>query len=227
MSNDHPQGKTNERGEQPVLEIKDLKTYFHTEDGLVKAVDGISVEAYPGETLGIVGESGSGKSVTSLTVMRLLPELTARVQAERVAFLGRDLLEMSQVDMCDIRGADMAMIFQEPMTSLNPVFTVGDQVAESIVAHENVSKAEAMQRVVRLFEEVGIPDPAERIRMYPHEMSGGQKQRVVIAMALACNPRLLIADEPTTALDVNIQSQILDLLRKLRDERGMAILFIT
>jgi peptide/nickel transport system ATP-binding protein len=220
-------GVTNERGEAPVLEIQGLKTYFHTEDGLVKAVDGISVEAFPGETLGIVGESGSGKSVTSLTVMRLLPELTARVQADRVAFLGKDLLAMSQADMCGIRGADMAMIFQEPMTSLNPVFTVGDQVAESILAHEKVSKKEAMARVVKLFEEVGIPDPAERVRMYPHEMSGGQKQRVVIAMALACNPKLLIADEPTTALDVTIQAQILDLLRKLRDERGMAILFIT
>ena len=211
----------------PVLEIKGLRTYFHTEDGLVKAVDGISVEAHAGETLGIVGESGSGKSVTSLTVMRLLPELTARVQAEKVAFLGRDLLAMTQADMCAVRGADMAMIFQEPMTSLNPVFTVGDQVAESILAHEQVSKAEAMARVVALFEEVGIPDPAERVGMYPHEMSGGQKQRVVIAMALACNPKLLIADEPTTALDVTIQAQILDLLRKLRDERGMAILFIT
>jgi peptide/nickel transport system ATP-binding protein len=227
MSSGNSDSTTNERGERPVLEVKGLKTYFHTEDGLVKAVDGISVEAYPGETLGIVGESGSGKSVTSLTVMRLLPELTARVQAEKVAFLGQDLLAMSQSDMCAVRGADMAMIFQEPMTSLNPVFTVGDQVAESILAHEKVSKAEAMKRVVGLFREVGIPDPEERVSMYPHEMSGGQKQRVVIAMALACNPKLLIADEPTTALDVTIQAQILDLLRKLRDERGMAILFIT
>ncbi len=213
--------------EQPVLEVRDLKTYFHTADGLVKAVDGLSIEAYPGETLGIVGESGSGKSVTSLTVMRLLPELTARVQATRVSFLGKDLLGMSQRDMCDVRGKDMAMIFQEPMTTLNPVFRVGDQVAEAILAHEKVSKKEAMDRVVKLFDEVGIPDPANRVRMYPHEMSGGQKQRVVIAMALACNPQLLIADEPTTALDVTIQAQILDLLRKLRDERGMAILFIT
>ena len=227
MSDVTPDTPTPSTRETPVLEIKGLKTYFHTEDGLVKAVDGISVEAFPGETLGIVGESGSGKSVTSLTVMRLLPELTARVQAEKVAFLGKDLLGMSQADMCDVRGADMAMIFQEPMTSLNPVFTVGDQVAEAILAHEKVSRKEAMERVVQLFDEVGIPDPSERIRMYPHEMSGGQKQRVVIAMALACNPQLLIADEPTTALDVTIQAQILDLLRKLRDERGMAILFIT
>jgi peptide/nickel transport system ATP-binding protein len=212
---------------EPVLEVRNLKTYFHTEDGLVKAVDDISVEAFAGETLGIVGESGSGKSVTSLTVMRLLPELTARVQAEKVAFLGKDLLTMSQSDMCEIRGRDMAMIFQEPMTSLNPVFKVGDQVAESIRVHEKVDRAEARRRTIALFQEVGIPEPERRVDTYPHEMSGGQKQRVMIAMALACNPKLLIADEPTTALDVTIQAQILDLLRKLRDERGMAILFIT
>ena len=159
---------------QPVLEVRNLKTYFHTEDGLVKAVDDISVEAFAGETLGIVGESGSGKSVTSLTVMRLLPELTARVQADKVAFLGKDLLTMSQADMCDVRGRDMAMIFQEPMTSLNPVFKVGDQVAESIRAHENVDRAEARRRTIALFEEVGIPEPERRVDTYPHEMSGGQ-----------------------------------------------------
>ncbi len=212
---------------QPILAIENLRTWFHTDDGIVKAVDGISVEAFPGETLGIVGESGSGKSVTSLTIMRLLPELSARVQADRISFLGRDLLSIASRDMTAVRGKDMAMIFQEPMSSLNPVFRVGDQVSEAILAHEPVSKDEARKRTIALFDEVGIPDPAERVNMYPHEMSGGQKQRVMIAMALACNPKLLIADEPTTALDVTIQAQILDLLRKLRDDRGMAVLFIT
>ena len=213
--------------EQPILEIENLRTHFHTDDGIVKAVDGISLTAFPGETLGIVGESGSGKSVTSYTVMKLLPELTARVNADKVTFLGRDMLSVTTKDMSEIRGKDMAMIFQEPMSSLNPVFRVGDQVAEAIRFHEGVSKEEARQRTIQLFEEVGIPNPSERVDMYPHEMSGGQKQRVVIAMALSCNPTLLIADEPTTALDVTIQAQILDLLRKLRDTRGMAVLFIT
>jgi peptide/nickel transport system ATP-binding protein len=213
--------------EQPILEIENLRTHFHTDDGIVKAVDGISLTAFPGETLGIVGESGSGKSVTSYTVMKLLPELTARVNADKVTFLGRDMLSVTTKDMSEIRGKDMAMIFQEPMSSLNPVFRVGDQVAEAIRFHEGVSKEEARQRTIQLFEEVGIPNPSERVDMYPHEMSGGQKQRVVIAMALSCNPTLLIADEPTTALDVTIQAQILDLLRTLRDTRGMAVLFIT
>ena len=213
--------------ETPILEIENMRTYFHTDDGIVKAVDGISMTAFPGETLGIVGESGSGKSVTSYTVMKLLPELSARVKADKVSFLGRDLLTMTARDMTKVRGKDMAMIFQEPMSSLNPVFRVGDQVAEAIRQHEDVTKEEARKRAIELFREVGIPDPEERVDMYPHEMSGGQKQRVVIAMALSCNPKLLIADEPTTALDVTIQAQILDLLRGLRDNRGMAVLFIT
>ena len=212
---------------KPILSIKDLQTWFHTEDGIVKAVDGISLEAMPGETLGIVGESGSGKSVTSLTVMRLLPELTARVNASEISFLGRDLMSIPKEDMCKVRGKDVAMIFQEPMTSLNPVFTVGEQVAEAIRLHEGVNNEVARARTIELFEEVGIPEPEIRIDSYPHQMSGGQKQRVMIAMALSCNPKLLIADEPTTALDVTIQAQILDLLRRLRDQRGMAILFIT
>jgi peptide/nickel transport system ATP-binding protein len=218
---------TTEQSSEPILNIQGLKTWFHTEDGIVKAVDGISLSAHAGETLGIVGESGSGKSVTSLTLMRLLPELTARVQAEEISFLGRDMRSIPKDEMCKVRGKDVAMIFQEPMTSLNPVFTVGEQVAEAIRLHEGASREQARERTIELFHEVGIPDPEIRIDSYPHQMSGGQKQRVMIAMALSCNPKLLIADEPTTALDVTIQAQILDLLRRLRDQRGMAILFIT
>jgi peptide/nickel transport system ATP-binding protein len=211
----------------PILQIEGLKTYFHTDAGTVKAVDDVTMSIEKGQTLGVVGESGSGKSVTSLTVMRLLPEFAAEVAGGSVTFMGKDLLSMHQRDMCDVRGKDLAMIFQEPMTSLNPVYTVGDQVAEAIIRHKGVNKAEARAQTIRLFEEVGIPDPTDRIDSYPHEMSGGQKQRVMIAMALSCNPKLLIADEPTTALDVTIQAQILDLLRNLRDTRQMSILFIT
>jgi peptide/nickel transport system ATP-binding protein len=211
----------------PLLDIQQLRTYFHSDEGTVKAVDDVSFSIRPGETLGLVGESGSGKSVTSLTIMRLLPAASAEIAGGTVSLLGRNLATLSQRQMCDIRGQDAAMIFQEPMTSLNPVFRVGDQVAEAILAHQSVTNAEAMKRTVQLFREVGIPDPELRVRSYPHEMSGGQKQRVMIAMALACNPKLLIADEPTTALDVTIQAQILDLLRDLRDRRGMSILFIT
>jgi len=211
----------------PVLSISGLKTYFHTEDGVVKAVNDISFDILPGETLGLVGESGSGKSVTSLTIMRLLPQTGAEVAGGRISLLGRDLLQVSSATMRSIRGNEVAMIFQEPMTSLNPVFTVGDQVMEAIQTHQKIPDDEARQRTISLFREVGIPEPERRIDTYPHEMSGGQKQRVMIAMALACNPTVLIADEPTTALDVTIQAQILDLLRKLRDDRGMSILFIT
>jgi len=210
-----------------MLAIDDLRTYFHTEDAVVKAVDGLDVAIEPGRTLGLVGESGSGKSVTSLTIMGLLPEFSARIPTGHVAFLGRDLLAIRKKSLSALRGDDVAMIFQEPMTSLNPVYRVGDQVAEAIMLHEKVSRTEALKRTIDLFHEVGIPDPATRVKSYPHEMSGGQKQRVMIAMALSCNPQLLIADEPTTALDVTIQKQILDLLRKLRDTRGMSILFIT
>jgi peptide/nickel transport system ATP-binding protein len=210
-----------------ILEIENLKTYFHTEDGVVKAVDDITLSIRAGRTLGVVGESGSGKSVTSLTVMGLLPEGIAEVEASKISFLGRDLLTISSAGLRAMRGKEMAMIFQEPMTSLNPVFTVGEQVMEALRLHEDVSKEEARQRTIELFEEVGIPDPPRSIDRYPHELSGGQKQRVMIAMALSCNPRLLIADEPTTALDVTIQEQILDLIRTLRDRRGMAVLFIT
>lgn len=213
--------------ESPLLEIDGLKTYFHSEAGTLKAVDDLNISLRPGETLGLVGESGSGKSVTSLTIMRLLPDVGAKIEAGRISFLGRDLVQLPRADMRHLRGRDIAMIFQEPGTSLNPVYRVGDQVAEAILLHEKVTKSEARQRALRLFEEVGIPQPEMSLDKYPHEMSGGQKQRVMIAMALSCNPKLLIADEPTTALDVTIQAQILDLIRKLRDERGMAILFIT
>ena len=210
-----------------ILKVEGLRTYFHTDDGIVKAVDDVDLTIPEGMTLGVVGESGSGKSVTSLTIMGLLPEKVAEIRSGTISFLGKNLLELSSRELTDMRGRDIAMIFQEPMTSLNPVYKVGDQVAEAIIRHENLSKDEARKRTIALFDEVGIPDPANRVDSYPHEMSGGQKQRVMIAMALACNPKVLIADEPTTALDVTIQAQILDLLRKLRDTRGMSILFIT
>jgi peptide/nickel transport system ATP-binding protein len=211
----------------PLLEIRDLKTFFHTEDKVVKAVDDVSLRILPGQTLGVVGESGSGKSVTALSVMRLLPPETARIHQGRISFLGKDLVRLPSHEMRRIRGKDIGMIFQEPMTSLNPVFPVGDQVMEPILVHEKVSKEEARARALALFREVDIPEPERRFGSYPHELSGGQKQRVMIAMALSCNPRLLIADEPSTALDVTIQKQILELLRRLRDDRGMSILFIT
>jgi peptide/nickel transport system ATP-binding protein len=211
----------------PLLQVRDLQTQFRTDEGVVRAVDGISFQLEPGHTLGLVGESGSGKSVTSLTIMRLLPEAAAQIAGGSIAWLGRDLVKLPQREMYDIRGAEISMIFQEPGTSLNPVYKVGPQVMEAIQLHQKVSREEARQRTLALFNEVGIPNPAVRMESFPHEMSGGQKQRVMIAMALACNPKLLIADEPTTALDVTIQRQILDLLRQLRDQRGMAILFIT
>jgi peptide/nickel transport system ATP-binding protein len=211
----------------PLLQIEGLKTYFHTESGVVKAVDGLSVTLDTGRTLGIVGESGSGKSVTSLSIMQLLPPASSEIAGGKITLLGRNLVTLPEPELRKIRGAEVSMIFQEPGTSLNPVFRVGDQVAEAIQQHQNVSSAEARQRTIELFREVGIPEPERRIDSFPHEMSGGQKQRVMIAMALSCSPKLLIADEPTTALDVTIQKQILDLLRQLRDQREMAILFIT
>ena len=211
----------------PLLQIEGLVTTFYTEDETVRAVRDVDLRIRPGRTLGLVGESGSGKSVTSLSILRLLPDRVAVVEAGRIQFLGRDLLKVPERDLFEVRGAQISMIFQEPMTSLNPVMTVGSQVMEAIRIHQKVSKAEAKARTIHLFEEVGLPDPAQRVNMYPHELSGGQQQRVMIAMALSCNPKLLIADEPTTALDVTIQAQILDLLRGLRDKRQMSILFIT
>jgi peptide/nickel transport system ATP-binding protein len=211
----------------PLLEIQGLKTYFHSDQTVVKAVDEVSLRIEPGKTLGLVGESGSGKSVTSLTVMRLLPDVGAEIAGGSVSFLGRDLVKLPAREMRQVRGKDISMIFQEPGTSLNPLYRVGWQVSEAIRLHEKVTKAEAQERTIRLFREVGIPEPEQRIDRYPHELSGGQKQRVMIAMALSCNPKLLIADEPTTALDVTIQKQILDLIRRLQIERQMAVLFIT
>ncbi len=211
----------------PVLEIDGLKTYFGSQDGLVKAVDDLTLTLRQGETLGLVGESGSGKSVTSLSVMRLLPDRAATIAGGKITYLGRDLVKLPEKEMRNIRGSDISMIFQEPGTSLNPVFRVGVQVTEGIQRHKNVNFAEAKRQTIELFSEVGIPEPERRFFSYPHEMSGGQKQRVMIALALACDPEILIADEPTTALDVTIQRQILDLLRDLRDQRGMSILFIT
>jgi peptide/nickel transport system ATP-binding protein len=209
-----------------IIEIQNLRTYFNTDSGVVKAVDDLSLTIMPGYTLGVVGESGSGKSVTSLTIMKLLAA-TAEINTGSVIFLGQDIVHMSEKQMRKLRGSEISMIFQEPMSSLNPVHKVGRQVMEAILEHQDVTKDEARTRTIELFDEVGIPDPAERIHYYPHQMSGGQKQRVMIAMALSCNPKLLIADEPTTALDVTVQKQILDLIRELRDERQMAVLFIT
>ncbi|GJM43308.1 MAG: ABC transporter ATP-binding protein [Gemmatimonadota bacterium] len=210
-----------------LLRIEDLDTTFYTEDETIRAVRGLTLEIHEGQTLGLVGESGSGKSVTSLSILRLLPDRVASIERGRVSFLGRDLLSIPQKEMFAVRGAQISMIFQEPMTSLNPVLTVGHQVAEAILIHQSVDKKAARERTIELFREVGLPEPERRVDMYPHELSGGQQQRVMIAMALSCNPKLLIADEPTTALDVTIQAQILDLLRNLRDTRKMSILFIS
>ena len=209
-----------------LLSVKNLSTEFPVKKGIVRAVEDVSFAVDQGEILAIVGESGSGKSVTSLSIMGLLAE-PGHVAGGSLEFEGKDLATLSEKQYRELRGNDMAMIFQEPMTSLNPVYRVGNQIVEAIRTHEKVSKAEAKDRAVDLLRKVGIPSPEARINDYPHQMSGGMRQRVMIAMALACNPKLLIADEPTTALDVTIQAQILDLLRRLRDDTGMAVLLIT
>lgn len=209
-----------------LLSVKNLSTEFPVKKGIVRAVEDVSFDVDQGEILAIVGESGSGKSVTSLSIMGLLAE-PGHVADGSLEFEGKDLATLSEKQYRELRGNDMAMIFQEPMTSLNPVYRVGNQIVEAIRTHEKVSKAEAKDRAVDLLRKVGIPSPEARINDYPHQMSGGMRQRVMIAMALACNPKLLIADEPTTALDVTIQAQILDLLRRLRDDTGMAVLLIT
>ena len=209
-----------------LLSVKNLSTEFPVKKGIVRAVEDVSFDVDAGEILAIVGESGSGKSVTSLSIMGLLAE-PGRVAAGSMEFEGRDLATLPEKDYRELRGNDMAMIFQEPMTSLNPVYRVGKQIVEAIRTHEKVSKKEARERAIDLLRKVGIPSPEKRIDDYPHQMSGGMRQRVMIAMALSCNPKLLIADEPTTALDVTIQAQILDLLRRLRDDTGMAVLLIT
>ena len=210
-----------------ILEVNDLKTYFGTDEGTVKAVDGVTFHIDRGETLAVVGESGSGKSVTSLSIMRLIASPPGRIAGGEMLFEGQDLVKKSESQMRKIRGNDISMIFQEPMTSLNPVYTVGDQIAEAIQLHQHKSRKQAMKLSTEMLDLVGIPEPGKRVRNYPHQMSGGMRQRVMIAMALSCGPKLLIADEPTTALDVTIQAQILDLMRQLQREIGMSILFIT
>ena len=210
-----------------LVDVRDLCTYFRSDEGVAKAVDGVSVRVPAGRTLGLVGESGCGKTVTALSVMRLVPSPPGRIERGEVVFEGRDLLKLSEAAMRRIRGNDISMIFQEPMTSLNPVFTCGNQITEVLQLHQGLGKRAALERAIEMLDKVGIPSPAQRVHEYPHQLSGGMKQRVMIAMALACNPKLLIADEPTTALDVTIQAQILDLLRALQDEFHMAILLIT
>ena len=209
-----------------LLEVNDLQTHFPTRAGLVRAVDGVSFHLDRGELLGLVGESGCGKSMTALSVMRLIAP-PGRIVKGEILFDGKDLLKLSDPEMRQMRGDDIAMIFQDPMTSLNPVFTVGEQIAEALRLHRKMSRKEARQATVEAMREVAIPDPARRLDDYPHQLSGGMRQRVMIAMALACNPKLLIADEPTTALDVTIQAQILELLDELRKQRELAVLLIT
>jgi peptide/nickel transport system ATP-binding protein len=210
-----------------LLEVNGLKTYFFTRDGVVRAVDGISFSVGRGETLAIVGESGCGKSVTSLSILRLIASPPGKTVEGSVLFEGRDLLALSEAEMRQVRGDAISMIFQEPMTSLNPVLTVGHQIAEVLVLHRGLSRDDAMLRAVEMLRLVRIPEPEQRVAEYPHQLSGGMRQRVMIAMALACEPRLLIADEPTTALDVTIQAQILDLMRELKARTGAAIVLIT
>jgi len=212
---------------QPLLTVRNLRTYFYTEDGVVKAVDGVDFEVYEGETLGIVGESGSGKSVTSLTILRLLDPKGKIEEGSEIIFNGKNLLELSDDEMRKIRGNEIAMIFQEPMVALNPVFTIGEQIMEAILLHQDVDKKTAREMAIDMLRKVGIPEPQKRVDEYPHELSGGMRQRAMIAMALSCRPKLLIADEPTTALDVTIQAQILELMKELQKEYGMAIILIT
>ena len=213
--------------QDPVLEVRDLRTYFHTEEGVARAVDGVSFAVGRGQTLGLVGESGCGKSVSAFSVMRLVPDPPGRIEAGQILLKGRDLLALDEEEMRRVRGDDIAMIFQEPMTSLNPVLTCGFQIAEAVVLHQQVPMQEARTRAVEMLQLVGIPAPEQRIDEYPHQLSGGMRQRVMIAMALSCNPDVLIADEPTTALDVTIQAQILALLESLQESLQMAIVMIT
>jgi peptide/nickel transport system ATP-binding protein len=212
---------------EPLLEVRGLKTYFFTDEGVIRAVDGVDLTIYPGETLGVVGESGCGKSVTALSIMRLIPQPPGRIVEGRILYNGRNLLDLTPAQMRKIRGKEISMIFQEPMTSLNPVFTVGEQIAEAIRLHEGASRREAWDKTVEMLRLVHIPNPERRAREYPHQLSGGMRQRVMIAMALSCNPKLLIADEPTTALDVTIQAQILELLNELKARFNMAVMLIT
>jgi len=209
-----------------LLQVKNLKTQFFTDDGVVTAVDGVSFDIAPSEVLGLVGESGCGKSVSSLSVMRLVSS-PGKITGGQILWKDRDLLQVSEKEMCKIRGNDIAMIFQEPMTSLDPLYTIGNQIGEALALHQNLHGKAARAKAIEALEAVGIREAARRIDSYPHQLSGGQRQRVMIAIALSCNPQLLIADEPTTALDVTIQARIIDLLKQLRQERSMAMLLIT
>ena len=210
-----------------ILTGKDLKTYFYTASGIAKAVDGVSFNIAKGETMGIVGESGSGKSVTSSSIIRLLPPRTGKIVGGSIEFEGKDVLALSKKELNDFRGKDIAVIFQDPMTSLDPVFKIGKQMTEMIMAHQNVTKDEAWKRAVEALSKVGIPEPEKRMNSYPYELSGGMCQRVIIAMAVCCKPKLIIADEPTTALDVTVQAQVLELLKELQRDMDTAILLIT
>ncbi len=210
-----------------LLEVDDLGTWFYTRQGIVKAVDGVDFQVRSGETLAIVGESGCGKSMTALSLMRLIPDPPGRIVSGAVRLGGRDLLKLSEEEMRDVRGNEISMIFQEPMTSLNPVMTIGKQIAEALVLHRDMGTAAALKRAVEMLALVRIPEPAQRAKEYPHQLSGGMRQRAMIAMALACNPKVLIADEPTTALDVTIQAQILELIVDLQREFGAAVILIT
>ena len=213
--------------ERPLLEVRDLRTYFAVDGGEFRAVDGVSLTVGPGRTLGVVGESGCGKTVTALSILRLIPMPPGRIAGGEILFDGTDLLKLRPAELRERRGNQISMIFQEPMTSLNPAFTVGDQISESILRHRQVTKAEAKEHAIEMLRRVRIPSPERRYDEFPHKLSGGMRQRVMIAMALACDPKLLIADEPTTALDVTIQAQILDLMRQLREETKAAIVVIT
>jgi oligopeptide/dipeptide ABC transporter ATP-binding protein len=215
-----------DKNTEPLLQVEDLKTYFYTDDGIVKAVDGVDFSVQPGEVLGLVGESGCGKSVTSLSIMRLV-ELPGKIMQGKIKFSGDDLLQYTEKEMVSVRGNRISMIFQQPQTSLNPVFTVGDQIVEVLKVHSDLDNKEAWKQAVDLLKLVGIPDAERKAKAYPHQMSGGQAQRVMIAMGLALQPSLLIADEPTTALDVTIQAQILDLMRDLRNKMGTSVILIT
>src|SRR5271167_618939 len=212
---------------EPILDIAGLKTWFFTRDGIVRAVNGVSFQIFPGETIAIVGESGCGKSVTALSILRLIPSPPGRIVAGAIHFAGCDLLGLSEAQMRQVRGNEISMIFQEPMTSLNPVLTVGRQIAETLTLHQGLGHSAALAKAVDMLRLVHIPEAGRRVGEYPHQLSGGMRQRVMIAMALACNPKLLIADEPTTALDVTIQAQILDLMRELKQTIDAAIVLIT
>jgi peptide/nickel transport system ATP-binding protein/oligopeptide transport system ATP-binding protein len=212
---------------KPLLDVRSLSTHFFTEDGVVRAVENVSFEIYPGEILSLVGESGCGKSVTGLSILKLISTPPGRIVSGEILFDGRNLLQLEEREMEQVRGNDISMIFQEPMTSLNPVFTIGDQIMEAITLHQGVDRTEARRRTIEMLNRVRIPSPETRIDAYPHQLSGGMRQRAMIAMALSCQPKLLIADEPTTALDVTIQAQVLRLLKEIQGEMGMAVMLIT